>query len=265
MGVKILVIGDIVGRPGREIVRTKLPGLIDERGIDFVVANGENSARGSGITPAHVVELTKSGVDVVTTGDHIWKRAGIGDYIAGKDVPLLRPGNYPEEAAGRGWDVFTTRGGQPVGVINLIGRVYMNSPADCQFHAADRALKSLPGRPKLVVVDMHAEATSEKVAMGWHLDGRVTVVFGTHTHVPTADACIRPAGTAYITDVGMTGPYKSVLGRRVDRVLPRFITGMYSHFDVASEDVRLCGALIDADPVTGKAASIERIEIHADA
>jgi 2',3'-cyclic-nucleotide 2'-phosphodiesterase len=264
MGLKILVIGDVVGRPGREVIRKRLPGLIDERGIDFVVANGENAADGSGIIPAQVAELTRAGVDVITTGDHIWKRAEIAGFIRNPETPLLRPANYPDEAAGQGFGVFTTRSGRPIAVVNLIGRIYMNSPADCPFHAADRALKHLPGRPKLVVVDMHAEATSEKVAMGWHLDGRVTAVFGTHTHVPTADACLRPAGTAYITDVGMTGPYKSVLGRRVDRVLPRFINGMFYHFDVATEDVRLCGALIEADPETGKALTIERIELPAD-
>jgi len=263
MTVRIFVIGDVVGRPGRDVVRRRLPDFARARNIDFVVCNGENAAGGSGITPALAQELLESGIDVITTGDHIWKRAQIAEYIE-RDVPLLRPANYPAEAAGRGAAVFTSRNGHKVGVVNLIGRVYMMAPADCPFHAADTAVRALARQTPLVVVDMHAEATSEKVAMGWHLDGRVTAVIGTHTHIPTADERILPGGTAYITDIGMTGPYKSVLGRRVDRVLRRFTTGMYAYFDVASEDVRLCGALIEADPQTGKALAIERVRLDAE-
>ena len=255
-----VVIGDVVGRPGRTIVQRKLPGLIKDRKIDFVVANGENAAGGSGILPAHVGELRESGVDVVTTGDHIWKQAEIAGFIGG-DVPLLRPLNYPPGAAGRGAAVFTARNGRKVGVGNLIGRVYLG-PADCPFRAADAAVKALARETPIIVIDVHAEATSEKQAMSLYLDGRVTAVFGTHTHVATADECIRPRGTAYISDIGMTGPHDSVIGRRADRVLQRFITGMYAHFDVASGDVRLNGAVIDADPDTGKALSIERIVIR---
>jgi len=227
-----------------------------------VVANGENAAGGSGILPEHVKALTDSGVDAITTGDHIWKQAKITSYISG-DVPLLRPANYPPEAAGRGWRLFTTRSGHRIGVINLIGRVYMMGPADCPFHAADVAVRELSKETRLILVDLHAEPTSEKVAMGWYLDGRVTAVVGTHTHVPTADERVLPNGTAHLTDLGMTGPYESVLGRQVKRVLHRFTTGMYSHFDVASGDVRLCGAIIEADPETGTASSIERITLRA--
>ncbi len=260
MTIKILMIGDIVGRPGRDVIRRRLPDFARESDIDFVVGNGENAAGGSGIMPALAEELLESGIDVITTGDHIWKRAQIAGYIEG-DVPLLRPANYPTEAAGRGSGVFASRNGRQVGVVNLIGRVYMG-PADCPFHAADTAVKNLARQTPIILVDMHAEATSEKVAMGWYLDGRVTAVIGTHTHVPTADERVLPGGTAYITDIGMTGPYASVLGRRVDRVLHRFTTGMYAHFDVAAEDVRLCGAVIEADPETGKALAIERITIR---
>ena len=262
MGFRILTIGDIVGRPGREVVQEKLPAFIEEHEVDFVLANGENAAQGSGLIPRHAQELLGCGVDVLTTGDHIWKRAKIVEYLR-DGAPVLRPENYPPSAAGRGHAVFASRRGHPVGVINLIGRVYMG-PADCPFRGADAALAALPGAPRLILVDMHAEATSEKTALGWHLDGRVTAVVGTHTHVPTADERILPGGTAYITDLGMTGPHKSVIGRRVDKVLYRFTTGMYSFFDVATEDVRLCGALIDADPDTGKALSIQRITLHGD-
>ena len=262
MSAKVLVIGDIVGQPGRGIVVKKLAGLIRDLGVDFVVANGENAASGSGITPAHVKELTESGVDVITTGDHIWKRAQITEFISG-NVPLLRPANYPTDAAGRGAAVFTARNGLRVGVINLVGRVYMMAPADCPFRTADAAIKKMADQAQLVIVDMHAEATSEKIALGWYLDGRATAVIGTHTHVPTADERILPGGTAYITDVGMTGPYQSVIGRETKKVLNKFITGMYSHFDVASGDVRLCGTLVEADPEIGKALSIERITVRA--
>jgi len=257
--IKILLIGDVVGKPGRQIIKEKLPGLIASRNLDFIIANGENAADGSGILPAHVKELTDAGVDVITTGDHIWKKAQIAEFIR-NEVPLLRPANYPMESAGRGHAIFNTRNGQRIGVLNLIGRVYMN-PADCPFRVADAAIRAMKLQAKVIIVDMHAEATSEKVAMGWHLDGRVTAVIGTHTHVPTADAQLLSQGTAYMTDVGMTGPYKSVIGRKIDKVLHKFITGMYAPFDVATDDVRACAALIKADDASGKATAIERIEL----
>jgi len=262
MTIRILAIGDVVGRPGRSIVCEAVSRLVREQSIDFVVANAENAASGSGIVPAQVEELTRSGVDVITTGDHIWKRAQIVEFIETNNVPLLRPANYPQDAAGRGSGVFAGRSGCPIGVVNLIGRVYM-APADCPFSAVDAALEELAGEARIILVDMHAEATSEKVAMGWYLDGRATAVVGTHTHVATADERVLPGGTAYITDLGMTGPHQSVLGRRIDRVLHKFTTGMYAHFDVATGDVRLSGAVIEADPETGKALSIERVSIQA--
>ena len=259
MGLRILAIGDIVGRPGRGAVHQLLAALVKERNIDFVVANGENAAAGSGIVPRHVEELTAAGVHAITTGDHIWKRKQIVEALSDA-APLLRPANYPPAAAGRGFAVFHAPNGQPVGVVNLIGRVYMG-PADCPFRAADAAVRQLRRDTRIILVDMHAEATSEKVAMGWYLDGRVTAVFGTHTHVPTADERILPGGSACVTDLGMTGPYRSVLGRRTDKVLHRFTTGMYAPFDVATEDVRLCGAVVEADTDTGRALAIERVSI----
>jgi hypothetical protein len=259
------MIGDVVGRPGRQILEDKLRPLIDEREIDLVVVNGENAAGGSGILPRHVRAFHEWGADVVTTGDHIWKQAKVVEYING-DVPLLRPANFPPAAAGRGFDVFPARNGCPVGVLNLIGRVYMHAlPVNCPFAAADAALDALAGRARVVLVDIHAEATSEKIAMGWHLDGRASAVVGTHTHVVTADEIVLPGGTAYITDVGMTGPHRSVIGRQVDKVLHRFTTGMYAHFAVAHGDVRLNGALIAVDPETGRATDIERVTVRADA
>ncbi len=262
MAIRILAIGDIVGRPGRTVIREQLARLVAEHGVDFVIANGENSAAGSGIIPKQVAELTASGIDVITSGDHIWKRREIIPFLRDRQ-PLLRPANYPAAAAGRGAGVFASHDGHQVGVINLVGRIYMNGPADCPFRTADAVVEELATKTRIILVDMHAEATSEKVAMGWYLDGRVTGVIGTHTHIPTADERILPGGTAYITDVGMTGPYQSVLGRQAEKVLHHFTTGMYAHFDLASGDVRLCGALIEADPETGKALSIQRVTAKA--
>ncbi len=263
MSIKILAIGDVVGRPGRTVLKDRLASLVEQRAIDLVVANAENSASGSGIIPAQVEELRGAGVDVLTTGDHIWKRAQIVPHM-NNGLPLLRPANYPADAKGRGYGIFRTASGLAVGVMNLVGRVYMN-PAECPFRTADAAVAEMSAETPIIIVDMHAEATSEKVAMGWYLDGRVTAVVGTHTHIPTADERVLPGGTAYITDLGMTGPYDSVLGRQTDKVLHRFTTGMYAPFDVASGDVRLCGAIIEADPETGRASSIERLCLRPDA
>ncbi len=253
----------MVGQPGRTVIAQKLASLVKRRGIEFVVANGENAARGSGIIPKHVEALLESGVDVITTGDHIWKQKKIVDLLKEGEQPVLRPHNYPAEAVGSGARTFSTRTGLSIGVINLIGRVYMHAPADCPFRAADRAVEELARKTSLILVDFHAEATSEKIAMGWHLDGRATAVCGTHTHIPTADERVLPGGTAYVTDLGMTGPYRSVIGRQVEPVLFHFKTGMYARFDVAEGDVRLSGAIIEADPDSGKAQSIERICISA--
>lgn len=260
MPLRILAIGDIVGRPGRMILHQKLPALVKDRQIDLVVANAENIAGGSGITTNLFHKLRSYGVDVVTLGDHTYKKIDIVPTLTASER-IIRPANLSAEAAGRGWTVVSTNAGIKVAVMNLMGRIYINLPCDDPFAAADRVLQSLPSDVKVCVCDMHAEASSEKIAMGYWLDGRVSLIFGTHTHVPTADARILPGGSAFICDVGMCGPYDSVLGRRKDRVLKYMSTGMPQLFDVATGDVRLCGALAEIDEQTGRANSIERIEI----
>lgn len=259
--IKIFMLGDVVGKPGRDIVKNKLKQFVSERDIDFVIANGENAADGSGINPPHVAELTKAGVDAITTGDHIWKRAQVVEYIKNPAAPLLRPLNYPKDAAGRGYGIFPARSGRLVGVINVIGRVYLG-PADCPFEAALKAAEDISRKTKIIIVDIHAEATSEKIALGYFLDGKVTAVIGTHTHVQTADERILPGGTACLTDTGMTGPHKSVIGRQIDKVLHKFTTGMYAPFEVATDDVKMCGVLITLDATSGKATAIERVVIN---
>jgi len=259
--VRILTIGDIVGRPGRTLISRKLPSLRDRMSVDFCIANGENAAGGSGITPEIVDELLKSGIDVITSGDHIYKRKEIIGHMR-SNPRLLRPANYGERAEGTGYGIFDLPAVEnaKIAVINLVGRVFMN-PSDCPFKTVDAILKRIQSVTELIIVDMHAEATSEKIAMGWYLDGRVTAVVGTHTHVQTADERILPGGTAYITDLGMTGPHDSILGRRKDRVLEAILTHMPKSFDVAKGDVRLCGALITADVVSGKALEIKRVQV----
>ena len=257
--MKILALGDVVGSPGREAVKTLLPPLVAEHDVSFVVVNGENLAGGDGLTPDTVKDLFAAGVHCVTSGDHVFKRREILPSLE-TDPRLLRPANFPAAASGKGWTVLAGRHGERVGVINLMGRVFMK-PIDDPFAAVDAALAKLAGETDVILVDLHAEATSEKVAMGWFLDGRVTAVFGTHTHIQTADERVLPKGTAYITDLGMTGPYDSVLGRDKDRVLRALTTGMPTHFDVATQDVRLCGVLITADPTTHKATAIERVSL----
>jgi len=238
-----------------------MPELRRQHSLDFVIANGENAARGSGITPSLLDHLYNDGVDVVTTGDHVFRRGEIMSRLE-TDEKILRPLNYPDTSAGRG---FTLRdvNGQKIAVINLVGRTFMQ-PSNCPFLAADRAIEEMGRYTNVIIVDFHAEATSEKIAMGWYLDGRVSAVLGTHTHIPTADARILPEGTAYITDLGMTGPHESVIGRRIDRVLSRFVTGMPSPFDVASGDVRINGVIVEINPTSGKAISIERLEVHGE-
>lgn len=253
---KILCIGDIVGRPGRKVIEEKLPSYRQENGIDFVIANGENASSGSGITPKLLAGLLSSGVDVVTTGDHIYKNKDVFGCI--EDRKLLRPLNYVGNAAGNGNGIYTMDDGTEIAVVNLSGRVFME-PCECPFNAVDICLKELEGKTKLIFVDMHAEATSEKIAMGWYLDGRVSAVFGTHTHIQTADERVLPGKIAYITDLGMTGPYDSVLGRKKENVLHKFTTNMPSRFDVASGDVRLCGAVMEIDSSNGEARSIKRV------
>ena len=259
MSINILFIGDVVGSPGRKVLAQKLPELIERESIEFCVANAENAAGGSGLTVRLAKELLALDIDVLTTGDHAWKKKEIIPLFE-EDQRILRPANFSAKAAGRGSTVVESRSGHKIGVINVMGRVYMN-PAESPFSAVERALAEVITQTPIVLVDLHAEATAEKIAMGWHLDGRVTAVLGTHTHVQTADARVLPNGTAYITDVGMTGPFESVLGRRVDRVLYHFTTDMPAPFDVAKRDVRINGALVAVDPDTGRAESIRALQV----
>jgi metallophosphoesterase (TIGR00282 family) len=261
MSIRILCLGDIVGRPGRQVVHQKLPALVRDRKVDLVIANAENIAGGSGITQNLFHKVRSYGVDVVTLGDHVFKKADIIPTLASSER-ILRPANLSAAAAGRTHTVVTTNGNVSVGVFAVLGRIFMSQmPADDPFAAADKVLNQLPRHVKVVVCDIHAEASSEKVAMGHWLDGRCSLVFGTHTHIPTADAKLLPGGTAFISDLGMCGPYDSVLGRRKDRVVKYMTTNMPQPFDVATGDVRLCGALAEIDEQTGRALSIERIEV----
>lgn len=257
--MKILFIGDIFGQPGRRIVKEALPALREEFAPDLILANGENAAAGFGITPGLVEELLDLGIAVLTSGNHIWDRKEITPYLTEHpDGRLLRPANYPSEAPGRGLHVGKTHEGVEYAVMNLQGRVFM-APLECPFRTADNLLRTIPPSAKIRIVDIHAEATSEKLAMGWYLDGRVTAVLGTHTHIPTADEMVLPGGTAYITDLGMSGPYDSVIGIEKETVIKKFLDQMPARFEVASGDVRLCGVLIEADPETGRAVSIQRV------
>src|SRR3989338_1709313 len=256
--MNILFIGDIVGSPGREAIQKLLPALTKEYKLDFVIANAENAAGGSGITPRVAEELFAAGVNVLTSGDHIWKKREIFEMIA-QEERILRPANFPAGAPGRGFSLFTSRKGLKVGVVNVSGRVFMEA-LERPFKTSLRAQEELSKETKIIIVDIHAEATSEKVALGWYLDGRVSAVLGTHTHIQTADEKILPKGSAYITDVGMTGPCDSVIGRRIEDVLERFLTQIPIRFEVARENVQLQGAVLDIDEDTGKARSIVRIQ-----
>jgi 2',3'-cyclic-nucleotide 2'-phosphodiesterase len=260
--VQILFIGDVFGSPGRRIVRDHLHHLVETNKVELLVINVENAAGGFGVTPAICEEFFDLGADVLTTGNHVWDKKEINDYLASGMTNgnharrVLRPANYPATAPGSGHYEGVTRSGVPYAVINLQGRVFMIHN-DCPFRTADRLLEQT--KAKIVLVDIHAEATSEKMAMGWYLDGRVTAVLGTHTHVPTADTRVLTKGTAYQTDVGMSGPYDSVIGVEKEQVLQRFLSSMPNRFDAARGDVRLCGVLIDCDPKTGKANGIQRL------
>jgi len=258
-GMRILFIGDVFGQPGRRIVKELLPALVGEYDPDLVLANGENAAGGFGITPPLVEELLDMGIAVLTSGNHIWDKKEIYAYLnEHSDGRLLRPANYPHSAPGHGLYLGKTRSGFGYAVLNLQGRVFM-SPIDCPFRTADEQLAKIPAEVKIRIVDMHAEATSEKISMGWYLDGRVTAVVGTHTHIPTADETILPRGAAYITDLGMTGPYDSVIGIEKQSVIQKFLSQLPVRFEVAKGDVRLNAVLVEADPLTGRAASIQRI------
>lgn len=260
MPLRILCLGDIVGRPGRQVLSQKLSALVRERQIDLVIANAENIAGGSGITTNLFNKIRSYGVDVVTLGDHVYRRADIIPTLNASER-IVRPANLARTAAGRRYTVVTTNSGIPVAVFCVLGRIYMNFPSDDPFATADWVLGDLPRHVRCCVCDIHAEASSEKIAMGHWLDGRCSLIFGTHTHVPTADAKILPGGSAFISDVGMCGPYDSVLGRRKDRVLKHMTTSMPAPFEVATGDVRMCGVLSELDPETGRALSIERIEV----
>lgn len=259
---KVLFIGDIFGQPGRRIVKEILPQLVTEYEPDLILANGENAAGGFGITPSLVEELLALGIAVLTSGNHIWDKKEILPYFSDHaDGRLLRPANYPsgpEGAPGEGIYMGKTRAGLEYAVINLQGRVFM-PVIDCPFRTADVLVSQIPDHVKLRIVDFHAEATSEKVALGWYLDGRVTALLGTHTHIPTADETVLARGTAYITDVGMTGPFDSVIGIEKDSAVQRFLSGLPSRFEVAKGDVRLSAVLIEVDLGTGHALSIQRI------
>src|SRR5499427_7060944 len=260
--IRILFIGDIVGRPGRELVRQGLRGLVEYHRIDLVVANAENAAAGFGITREIGDQLLDWGVEVMTSGNHIWDKKEALDYI-GAEARLLRPANYPAGTPGNGRYLARTRDGQTVGVVNVMGRVFMTN-IDDPFQVVLREVEALKQRTRIVFVDFHAEATSEKIAMGWHLDGKVTAVVGTHTHVQTADERILPKGTAYLTDVGMTGPHDSIIGVDIEPALNRFLTALPQKFETASGNPRLNAVIVDADEQTGCATDIERVSLSAD-
>ena len=257
--MKILFIGDVVGKPGRNAVAALVPKLRRERDVSLVVANGENSAHGAGLTASTVQTLLDAGVDVITSGDHTWDQKEIYEVIE-REPRLLRPLNFPPSSPGRGSAVVNVEDKTAVAVVNLIGRVYLPNN-DCPFRAAHAEVARLHKQTNLIIVDFHAEATSEKIAMGRFLDGQVSAVLGTHTHVATADERILPKGTAYISDVGMCGPHDSVLGREVDAVLRRFLTQMPQKMEVASGDIALCGVIVEVDENTGRARLIERIRV----
>jgi len=257
--MKVLYIGDIMGEPGRRAVARSVPRLVSQRKIDVVIGNGENVAGGFGITPELAEELFGMGLSAITTGNHAWDKKEILDYFP-RERRLLRPANYPENVPGQGSVVIETKSGEELAVLQLMGRVYMPT-LDCPFQVAKREMTKLRTRVAAVLVDMHAEATSEKMAMGHYLDGEATAVVGTHTHVQTADEQILPRGTAYLTDIGMTGPLHGVIGVKKELAIEKFLTGMPRRFEVASGPTVFCAALIDLDARIGKALSIERIRL----
>ena len=259
--MKILIVGDVVGSPGRDAIKALVPILRARHKIDFCIVNCENIAGGAGVTPRTAQELLSTvGVDMLTSGQHIWRYREIGPYMD-TEARLLKPANYPKGTPGLGAHVYSAKNGVQVGVVNLLGRVFMGVDAlDDPFRVGMSEIEKIKQQTPVVIVDMHAEATSEKIVMGWYLDGHVSAVVGTHTHIQTADERILPKGTAYLTDLGMTGPYDSVIGREIEPVLEKFLTGMPSKFDVARGNVKLCGAIVEVDEKTGKALKIERVQ-----
>lgn len=248
-----------MGNPGREAIFKLLPGIKDEFKIDLTVANCENAAGGAGVTPSVCEELFKLGCNVLTSGDHIWDRREIVDYIA-KEKFLLRPLNFPAEAPGRGYCVFDLPAGQKIAVVSLLGRVFIKQLVDCPFKRVREILPQLEKETPIILVDIHAEATSEKIALAYFLDGKVSAVVGTHTHVQTADERILPQGTAFITDLGMCGPFDSVIGQKKEKIIERYLTGIPTRFEVAESDIQLQGVVLDIDEKTGKAKQITRIQ-----
>jgi metallophosphoesterase (TIGR00282 family) len=259
--IRLLFIGDSVGRPGRELVRRGLSALVAHHAIDLVIANVENAASGFGVTPDIAEEFLHYGVHVMTGGNHTWDKKEILPYFS-EQPRLIRPANFPVGAPGRGVYVARTKGGVPVAVINAMGRVFMTA-IDDPFRIVETEIEAVRQEARVIFVDFLADATSEKVAMGWHLDGRATAVVGTHTHVQTADERILPRGTAYITDVGMTGPHDSVIGVDKSAILARFLTGRPQRFETATENPRLNGVIVEADEASGRAASIQRLSVSA--
>ena len=260
--MKILFIGDIVGSPGRKIVHDRLADILAQQSVDLCIANGENAASGFGITPRLAEELFASGIEVLTGGNHIWDRKEIFDYFP-HEPRLLRPANFPNGSPGKGLFVGRAKNGVGYAVLNLQGRTFM-VPIDDPFRTASQQLAAIPPDVKVILVDMHAEATSEKQAMGWYLDGKASAVLGTHTHVATADDRVLPGGTAYITDVGMTGPHDGVIGMDKQGILQRFLDAMPTRFSVAEGDVQMNTVLLDVDETTGRARSIERLNFRLD-
>ncbi len=257
--MKILCIGDLVGKSGRKLLEGLLDGLKKELSLDFIIVNAENAAGGSGITPRIANQLFRLGCDVITLGDHVWDHQEINAYLDEKEN-IIRPANFPEGTPGKGWCVAKTVSGAKIGVINLLGRVFMRYNTECPFRALEKIAEHIRKETHIILVDFHAEATSEKVAMGFFIDGKVSAVFGTHTHIQTADEKILPRGTAYITDAGMSGPYDSVIGQHKEKIIKRFLTCIPARFEVAKDDSCLHGVVVDIDDQTGLARNITRIQ-----
>lgn len=258
--MKVIFIGDIVGKVGRQAVSACLPGLVDKHKIDLVIANGENVAAGFGLTESLVQDLFRMGVHVITTGNHVWDKKDFAGYIS-KENRVIRPANFAPGVPGYGSILYTLTDGTKVGVLNLSGRIFM-TPVDCPFRAAQTEIETLQKDTKIIIIDLHAEATSEKVAFGYFIDGKVSAVIGTHTHVQTADEKILSGGTAYITDVGMTGPAHSVIGIDVDQIIRRFLTGMPDRFETAQGQAILSAVVIDINKDSGKASTIQRVQLN---
>ena len=257
--MNILCIGDIVGKPGRDALRALLPGLKKEYKIDCAIVNAENTASGSGLTSRLAKQLFDAGSDCLTLGDHVWDQKELEEYLDETDR-VIRPANFPDGAPGKGWTIVTTPQGVKIGVVNLLGRTFMRYQVLCPFRTIDEMLPHIRKETANIVMDMHAETTSEKVAMGHYVNGRVSVLFGTHTHIQTADEEILDQGTAYITDVGMTGPYDSVIGQQKERIIQRFLTSRPIRFQVAKDKIKLCGIVVSIDEKNGRAKSIRRVQ-----